>query len=208
MTARRPLVASAALVAALAAGCTSEPEAPEAGATGAAAADAGCDVATPGWDGDTTHVPLAEAPPVDELYPQRPAFGGQHTPEWLPAGVYDAPVEERAAVHNLEHGAVAVWYASDLEQGQVAAIEGWAEDRNGAGLLDERTGAGLVVAPYDGDLDAPVAFRAWGVTADCEDFDIGFADLFVADHFGSAGVAPEGELGGDPSRVVGDGGGA
>jgi hypothetical protein len=32
-------------------------------------------------------------------------------------------------------------------------------------LLDERSGAGLLVAPWEGPLDPPIAFRAWGVQA-------------------------------------------
>lgn len=171
----------------------------------AVAAEAGgCDLTSPGFEGDTTHIDPAEAPPAAELYDDRPAIGGPHFAEWLRAGVYDAPVEERAAVHNLEHGAVAVYHTPDLDEGEVAAIRAWATSRNDAGLLDERTGAGLLVAPYDGPLSAPVAFRAWGVTADCDGFETAFADGFVRDHFGTAGDAPEGNLGSDPSAVVGD----
>jgi hypothetical protein len=59
------------------------------------------------------------------------------------------------------------------------------------------------VAPYDEPLETPLAFRAWGASGDCERFDETFADGFVLRHFGDAGDAPEGHLGGDPSRVIG-----
>jgi hypothetical protein len=164
---------------------------------------ADCEVATPGVDGPADHIDPEEAPPADELYPDRPAVGGQHFGEWLEAGVYDAPVEERAAVHNLEHGAVAIHHDPDLDEDELEALVDWATSRNDAGLLDARTGAGIIVAPWEGPLDPPIAFRAWGAAADCQAFETAFADGFVRDHFGSAGEAPEGSLGGDPSRVVG-----
>jgi hypothetical protein len=165
---------------------------------------ADCEVTTPGVEGPADHIDPEEAPAAEELYPERPTVGGQHFGEWLDAGVYDAPVEERAAVHNLEHGAVALYHDPDLDVEQVQAITEWASSRNEAGLLDERTGAGIVVAPWEAPLDPPIAFRAWGVAADCQAFETAFADGFVRDHFGSAGEAPEGSFGGDPNRVVGD----
>jgi hypothetical protein len=193
----RALAATTALL--VLAGCGGGDE-PAAAPT--AAVD-GCDVAAPGSDGPADHLDPAEAPPAEELYEARPSVGGQHFGEWLRAGVYDAPVEERAAVHNLEHGAIAVYHDPDLPADELDALTDWAEDRNDAGLLDERSGAGLIVAPWEGALDPPIAYRGWGVQADCESFDAGFADGFVRDHFGEAGDAPEGSFGGDPSRVVG-----
>lgn len=184
------------------AACAGEPAVPQAERSASAASDVGCELRAEGFDGDASHVELAEAPPADELYDDRPAIGGPHTPEWLPAGVFDGPVEERSAVHNLEHGAVAIWYDADAPDDQVAALEAWAQERNDAGLFDERTGAGLLVAPWEDALDAPFAVRAWGVAADCEAFDTAFADVFLLDHFGTAGVAPEGSLGSDPADVV------
>lgn len=199
---RRRALPSLLSLAAVTAACAGEPAVPEAERSAAVAPDAGCELRAEGFDGDASHVPLDEAPPAEELYDQRPAIGGPHTPEWLRAGVYDAPVEERSAVHNLEHGAVAVWFDADAPSDDVEALVSWAQERNAAGLLDERTGAGLLVAPYEEPLDAPFALRAWGVAADCEAFDAAFADAFVLDHFGSAGVAPEGSLGGDPDDAV------
>jgi hypothetical protein len=169
----------------------------------AATEEAGCDVVAVDEEFETTHLDPAEAPPAAELYPDRPAVGGPHFGEWLSAGIFDAPVEERAAVHNLEHGAVAVYLDPNLDDDQVEEVTGWATQRNDAGLLDERTGAGLLVAPWEGPLLAQVAFRAWGVAADCERFDRTFADGFVRDHFGTAGDAPEGTLGTDPTQVIG-----
>lgn len=201
---RRPLVLPLPLAAMLLAACSGTPAVPEAEGSASAAADAGCALSAEGFDGDAGHIELAEAPPADELYAARPAVGGPHTPEWLTAGVFDEPIEERAAVHNLEHGAVAVYHDPALDGAEAEMLRGWAQERNAAGLLDERTGAGIVVAPWEDDLDPAIAFRAWGVAADCEGFDLSFADAFLLDHFGTAGVAPEGTLGSDPADVVAD----
>jgi hypothetical protein len=208
----RRTLACLAAVAALAAGCGGdEDDGPVAtvddDALAAAAEAADCEVTSSDEEFDTTHLDPAEAPPATELYPDRPAVGGPHLGEWLSAGVFDAPIEERAAVHNLEHGAVAVYLSPDLGDDEVASVTDWATGRNDAGLLDERTGAGLLVAPWEEALDPPVAFRAWGVAADCARFDATFADGFVLDHFGPAGTAPEGSFGVDPAGVIDGSGG-
>lgn len=200
----RPFHVALAGILLTATACSSEPAVPQAERSAAAGEAAGCELNAPGFDGDASHLELSGAPPAAELYDRRPALGGPHSPEWLTAGVYDAPVEERSAVHNLEHGAVAVWVAPDAPEEDVASLTEWAQDRNDAGLLDERTGAGLLVAPWDDDLPSPFAFRAWGVAADCGAFDPAFADTFVGDHFGTAGVAPEGSLGSDPGDAIPD----
>jgi hypothetical protein len=206
---RRRTTASLTALVLLAAACSADGggDGPEATVTdeelAVATEEAGCDVVVVDEQFETTHLDPAEAPPATELYPDRPAVGGPHFAEWLTAGVFDAPIEERAAVHNLEHGAVAVYLDPNLDDDQVEAITGWATQRNDAGLLDERTGAGLLVAPWEGQLLPPIAFRAWGVAADCERFDQTFADGFVREHFGTAGDAPEGSLGSDPTQVIG-----
>jgi hypothetical protein len=197
------LAALAVVVAACSSGDTEPEVTVDDAAVASAAEEAGCTVVEVDEDLETTHLDPGEAPPAAELYPDRPAVGGPHFGEWLVAGVFDAPVEERAAVHNLEHGAVAVYLDPGLAGDDVESVTGWATRRNDAGLLDERTGAGLLVAPWEGQLTPQVAFRAWGVAADCERFDETFADGFVRDHFGTAGAAPEGSLGTDPTEVIG-----
>lgn len=86
--------------------------------------EAGCSVLEADEEFGTTHLLPEEAPPVAELYPERPAVGGPHFSEWLSAGVIDAPVGERGAVHDLEHGAMAVYLDPDLDGDQVEAVRG------------------------------------------------------------------------------------
>jgi hypothetical protein len=163
-------------------------------------------------DSERTHLDDDEAAEltVDDLYELRPPHSGRHLGRFLPLPVeaFDRPVDERALVHNLEHGAVAVLYdPSELADTDVAILEAWVRDRNAAGFHDdaERTGAAIVAAPVEpGSMTsgAAVAFRAWGVATDCDGFDQMIADGFLASHFGTRGVAPEGFLAPYPSGAV------
>jgi Protein of unknown function (DUF3105) len=76
----------------------------------AAASAAGC---------DALERPVLANPSRDHLtpgdpytYPDPPAAAGPHDPSPLPADphVYDVPVPETRAVHNLEHAYVVIWY--------------------------------------------------------------------------------------------------
>jgi hypothetical protein len=167
---------------------------PSAGADDAAGADArpvACDEAVRPEEGDPVHLDPADPTLPDELYADRPPASGPHLAAWLEAGVYDGPIDERAVVHNLEHGAVWVAYdAAALDAGSVAELERWAGMRNDAGLAND-AGAGLVVAPYDEPMDAAVALRGWLIGLDCDGVDLSRFDTFLREHFGPAGQAPE-----------------
>jgi hypothetical protein len=161
---------------------------------------------------DRTHLDDEEAAELtpDDLYEVRPPHSGRHLGRFLPLppDAFDAPVDERALVHNLEHGAVAVLYdPSELPQVEVDALEAWVAERNGVGFHDdaERTGAAIVVAPVTPGTIAsgrPLALRAWGVATDCDGFDEVVADGFLARHFGTRGSAPEGFLAPYPAGTV------
>jgi hypothetical protein len=84
--------------------------------------------------------------PVD--YEQTPPVGGPHFAEWLDCGVYDSPVRDENAVHDLEHGTVWITYAPDLGEDDVARLKD-ALPQNG------------LLSPYDG-LPAPVVVTVWG----------------------------------------------
>lgn len=83
-------------------------------------------------------------------YPQTPPVGGPHDPQWLNCGVYDQPVPNENAVHDLEHGAVWITYRPNLPARQVAKLKDVVGDRT---YLD--------LSPYPG-LPAPVVVSAWG----------------------------------------------
>ncbi|WP_253259772.1 DUF3105 domain-containing protein [Subtercola boreus] len=83
-------------------------------------------------------------------YPQVPPVGGNHAAVWLNCGVYDQPVPNENAVHDLEHGAVWVTYdASQVTGDQLTALR--------AALPTTY----IVLSPYVG-LPSPVVASAWG----------------------------------------------
>lgn len=129
------------------------------------------------------HLERSTAPPVEQLYPVLPPSSGPHFATPLaPVGFSSDPIEARSAVHNLEHGAVIVWYEPDTVD--PGPIERWVEQRNRAGFASGARGGGAVIAaPLPegiGSSDRPVALRAWGAAVDCEAFDPTAADGFLA----------------------------
>lgn len=145
---------------------------------------------------DRNHVDPADAPPADVLYPQRPAHSGRHYGSLmrLPQGVSDTPIDERAVLHNMEHGAVVVWFDPGAVPGRAREqIAAWRDARADLGFVS-RNGGGVFASPMPDVADAPpLALRAWGVALDCERFDPIVADAFLVDHWGSHGAAPEAE---------------
>jgi hypothetical protein len=112
----------------------------------------------------------------DVDYPQSPAVGGRHAPVWLECGVYDEPVREENAVHDLEHGTVWISYDPDLDGDDVAA-------------LADRLPQNGILAPYPG-LTAPVVVTVWGRQLDLDGADDPRLELFVQ-RYGGGETAPE-----------------
>ena len=113
---------------------------------------------------------------ADVDYPQSPAVGGPHDPEWLDCGVYDEPVREENAVHDLEHGTVWISYDPDLSEDDVAE-------------LADRLPQNGILAPYPG-LDAPVVVTVWGRQLELTGADDPRLELFI-ESFGGGQTAPE-----------------
>lgn len=86
--------------------------------------------------------------PVD--YEQSPGVGGDHAPVWTNCGVYTSPVDEKRAVHSLEHGAVWLTYNSDLADDQVQEL---------TDLVDSRS---YVLLSPNPEQEAPLIASAWG----------------------------------------------
>lgn len=138
-----------------------------------------------------------------------PSSGPHFGSPLAPVGFSDEPIDVRSALHNLEHGADALWY----EPGAVdaGAVERWVRQRNSAGFgAGSRGGGAIIAAPVPegiGSSDKPVALRGWAAAVDCAAFDATAADGFLATSFGTRGQAPEGGIAGYPEaalRIVGD----
>jgi hypothetical protein len=86
-------------------------------------------------------------------YAQNPPAGGDHNAVWLNCGIYDSPVPNENAVHDLEHGAVWITYRPSLSAADVATLKA---------LVTSKTKGYLDLSPYPG-LPAPVVASGWGV---------------------------------------------
>lgn len=114
--------------------------------------------------------------PDDLDYPQTPPAGGPHAPVWLDCGVYDEPVRDENAVHDLEHGTVWITYDPDLDEDAVDELVA-ALPQNG------------ILSPYDG-LPAPVVVTVWGKQLELTGSDDPRLGLFI-EEFGNGVTAPE-----------------
>jgi hypothetical protein len=81
-----------------------------------------------------------------------PPTSGPHYEVPVVYGIYDEPVNQVQLVHNLEHGAVAVQYGSDVPQATIDELKRFAQERP----------RGTVLAPYPA-LGNEIALGAWVV---------------------------------------------
>lgn len=158
-----------------------------------AAAAAGC---------STIETPASNAPGNQHLeagasyvYDQHPATSGFHDPAPMPIPphVYGAPVPETKAVHNLEHGAVILYYRQSgtgaLSAAKVARLTTIANKTDN-----------VILAPYEGLPDGTaLALTAWNKLQTCPSTVSGPQTTTIAHGFIEGFVctsnAPEGKLG-------------
>jgi hypothetical protein len=112
----------------------------------------------------------------DVTYPQDPPAGGAHAPIWLACGVYDEPVRDENAVHDLEHGTVWITHDPDLSDDDRAA-------------LAERLPDNGIMSPREG-LPSPVVVTVWGVQLRLDGADDRRLALFL-EEYGDGDTAPE-----------------
>ena len=123
-------------------------------------------------DQGRTHVPELEA---GFKYNTVPGTSGEHSNQTVVYGVYDQQVSEINYVHNLEHGAVGMFYGPDVPEETVAQMQEFYNK-------DPR---GLIMAPDD-RLGDQIALTAWTHIAKGKTFDEEVFDTFV-DEFGFRG---------------------
>lgn len=113
-------------------------------------------------------------------YDMSPPVSGQHSGSILPCGTYGAPIQNEVLVHMLEHGAVGVVYEPTIAQGEVRRIE----------QLVAEYESHAFSAPYEGEMETPIAVLAWANTMRLDTFDADAINEF-ADAFREGGQAPE-----------------
>ncbi len=134
-------------------------------------------------------------PGASYTYDQHPATSGYHdpTPLPIPPRVYTAPIQETNAVHNLEHGAVIMYYRQSgdgaLPSAIVARLTTIANESHN-----------VILAPYTPLPDGTaLALTAWNKLQTCPATVDGPRSTNIARGFIEAFVctsnAPEGKLG-------------
>jgi uncharacterized protein DUF3105 len=157
-----------------------------------AADAAGCDIRTPATSAPgSLHLSAGQSPNYTEL----PATSGLHDPSPLgvPPRVYDEPIEETRAVHDLEHGAVIMYYRQSGDGALPQAIVGRL-------TTIANTGHSVILAPYEQLPEGTaLAMTAWNKIQTCpatvtgpqaREIARGFIDAYVC-----TSNAPEGNLG-------------
>jgi Protein of unknown function (DUF3105) len=83
-------------------------------------------------------------------YDRKPPTNGNHAPLWQNCGFYDEPIQDRHAVHSMDHGVVWITYRPNLPQQQLEALQPYANENY------------VIVSPYPGQ-NAPVIATSWRV---------------------------------------------
>jgi hypothetical protein len=104
----------------------------------------------------------------DVTYEQDPPAGGEHAPIWLACGVYDEPVREENAVHDLEHGTTWITYDPDLSADDVERLAAQLPDN---GIMSPRE-----------DLPSPVVVTVWGAQLQIDGADDRRLGLFIEEY--------------------------
>ncbi|HET7478908.1 MAG TPA: DUF3105 domain-containing protein [Rubrobacteraceae bacterium] len=83
-------------------------------------------------------------------YDRDPPTNGDHSPIWQNCGFYSKPIDNRTAVHSMDHGVVWITYRPNLPAAQVQKLRSYGDEDY------------VIVSPYPG-LPAPVIATAWRV---------------------------------------------
>jgi hypothetical protein len=113
-----------------------------------------------------------------------PPTSGDHLGSPISGGVYDSEQDERAIVHNLEHGYVVIQYRG-IPEDQVNQLREFVRDRSGSKL---------VLAPWSGLERDGVALTAWRNLETLERVNLTVIRAFVDDYMipgGGKSSAPE-----------------
>ena len=138
-----------------------------------------------------TPQPLPEDPPKGiEVYPattnrtvkgpieydREPPTNGNHAPLWQNCGFYQKAIQDRHAVHSMDHGVVWITHRPDLPQQQIESLRPYGEENY------------VIVSPYPGQ-DAPVIATSWRVQLELDGADDPRLEQFV-DEFRVSELAP------------------
>jgi hypothetical protein len=130
-------------------------------------------------------------------YAVTPPVGGQHSPVWINAGVYTAPVTTERGVHVMEHGGVWITYSSGLAPDQVASLTAFVAKQSLIAESGEGSPAGqsnryILMSPWaTADLPAPIVISSWGFQLQVQSPDDPRLQTFVDTFRASKTYTPE-----------------
>ena len=151
---------------------------------------AGCSALQSPADEGNSHI----AAPTRVSYKTNPPTSGNHSGSPSPTGILPNPLPpqltEENLVHNMEHGAMEIWYKPTLDGSLVDSFKSF--------VRDNPTRRIFVVHP---EMDYQVAFTAWGQLVGCANPNSKVLD--VARTFAGLyqGTGPEGDIPGVPTGV-------
>ncbi len=112
-------------------------------------------------------------------YETDPPVSGAHSSQALPCGTYAEELPEPLLVHNLEHGAVGIFFKPALPHADVDAIQAIVEDSESH-----------VFSAPDSDMEPLIAVTAWGHKMELQEVDEGAIREFI-EVFRQGSDAPE-----------------
>ncbi len=120
---------------------------------------AGCTLDSQRASADQQHMSSADQ---RVTYRTFPASSGIHNPTTSIWGNYRVPVDPRQAVHNLEHGGVAIWYGPNISAADRAALDRfYDEDEFGMIITPIEDTYPGVTYPKHEKLGSKIAMTVW-----------------------------------------------
>lgn len=110
-------------------------------------------------------------------YDRTPPTSGTHYGRAIPAGFYTSEQPYGGLVHSLEHGAVVIYYADDVDASVRSNLE-----RLASGY--ENPWAGVLAVPQPESFGAPIVLTAWQARLNLQSYDEEVAQAFLAEYLG------------------------
>ena len=130
------------------------------------------------------HIEVGKA--VD--YKTNPPTSGKHYADWVRAGVYSEPKDDRNLVHSLEHGYITMYYRCSDKSGSPEATESAellpeCKDRRDqlVKIYEKKGKRKLIVIPRE-NLEANFAISAWTSLDKFNEFDQSRIEKFIDAH--------------------------
>lgn len=148
---------------------------------------------------------------VQVQYNSNPPTSGDHYADWIRAGVYDLPKDDRYLVHSLEHGYIIISYNCDVKVGWIKSVAAHGIDETEAtsssdiatpsaslsdkfksdechklvdsliNVYEKRRKSKIIIIPRP-SLDTKVALTAWTRIEKLGDLDVKRIEKFIDAH--------------------------